>query len=64
MLNVDRTTVSNWERGEKKPSIDILIKLRSIYGLTKDEVVGLKNDNPKSDINLCSYIRSCCQIAL
>lgn len=51
ILNVDRTTVSNWERGEKQPSIDILIKLRSIYGVTLDEIVGLKIENPKNDIN-------------
>lgn len=50
-LNVDRTTVSNWERGEKQPSIDILIKLRSIYGVTLDEIVGLKNENHKNDID-------------
>lgn len=56
ILNVDRTTVSNWERGEKQPSIDILIKLRSIYGVTLDEIVGLKNDNSKSDINLDTLI--------
>lgn len=56
ILNVDRTTVSNWERGEKQPSIDILIKLRSIYGVTLDEIVGLKNDNPKLDISLDTLI--------
>jgi transcriptional regulator with XRE-family HTH domain len=54
ILNVDRTTVSNWERGEKQPGIDILIKLRSIYSVTLDEIVGFKNDHPGIDIDLAS----------
>lgn len=56
LLNVDRTTVSNWERGEKQPSLDILIRLHAIYGVTLDEIVGLKSDNPRNEVNLDSLV--------
>lgn len=41
MLGVERSTVANWERGAKQPSIDILIKLREIFGVSLDQLVGL-----------------------
>ena len=56
VLNVDRTTVSNWERGQKQPSLDILVNLCSIYGISLDEMVGLKDENNEGKINFDSLI--------
>ncbi|ACA59298.1 helix-turn-helix domain protein [Candidatus Desulforudis audaxviator MP104C] len=40
MLGVERSTVANWERGVKQPSLDTLIKLSETFGVSLDELVG------------------------
>jgi len=40
MLGVERSTVANWERGAKQPSLNILLKLREVLGVSLDELVG------------------------
>ncbi|HHV78419.1 MAG TPA: helix-turn-helix transcriptional regulator [Firmicutes bacterium] len=41
VLGVERSTVANWERGAKQPSIDVLIKLSQIFGVSLDQLVGI-----------------------
>lgn len=41
MLGVERSTVANWERGVKQPSLDTLIKLSETFGVSLDELVGI-----------------------
>lgn len=43
MVGVERSTLSNWERGAKQPSLDILVELSQLFGVSLDELVGLKN---------------------
>ncbi len=38
---VSRQTVSQWETGQTLPSIDSLIKLHEIFGVTVDEILGI-----------------------
>lgn len=38
-VGVSRQAVSNWERGEKSPDTDNLIKLASVYNVTIDEML-------------------------
>ncbi|WP_027717903.1 helix-turn-helix domain-containing protein [Desulfovirgula thermocuniculi] len=40
MLGVERSTVANWERGVKQPSLDTLLRLSEAFGVPLDELVG------------------------
>lgn len=40
MAGVERSTVANWERGAKQPSLDTLVRLSEIFGVSLDELVG------------------------
>lgn len=40
MVGVERSTVANWERGVKQPSLDTLLRLSEIFGVSLDELVG------------------------
>lgn len=54
-LGVSRQAVSKWERGEASPDTDNLIELARIYGISLDELLGLKKEEPKNgndDINV------------
>jgi transcriptional regulator with XRE-family HTH domain len=39
ILGVDRSTVSQWERGENKPRVDVLIKLASVFKCSVDALL-------------------------
>ena len=41
-LRVDQTTVSQWLRGKKKPSYDIILALYTHFGITPDELFGIE----------------------
>ncbi len=41
-LGVSRQAISKWERGEASPDTDNLIELARIYGISLDELLGLK----------------------
>lgn len=40
-LGVTKQTVSNWENDNIQPSIDMLIKLSKIFGVSTDYLLGL-----------------------
>lgn len=46
MVKVERSTVSNWECGVKQPSLNILVKLSEIYGVSLDKLVGINKTTP------------------
>ena len=49
-LGVSRQAISKWERGEASPDTDNLIELARIYGMSLDELLGLKKgEEPKDD---------------
>ena len=39
ILGVDRSTVSQWERGENKPRVDVLLKLASVFRCSVDTLL-------------------------
>ncbi|WP_297202816.1 helix-turn-helix domain-containing protein [Thermanaeromonas sp.] len=41
MVGVERSTVANWERGAKQPSLETLVKLSQLFGVSLDELVGV-----------------------
>lgn len=43
-LNITKQTVSNWENDNIQPSIEMLVRLSKILGVTTDHLLGLKTD--------------------
>ncbi len=44
MLNVSIRSVGNWERDEKPPSLDSLVEMARVFGVSTDYIVGLTDD--------------------
>lgn len=42
-LNLSKTTVSGYENNIKTPSLNVLVKLSILYGVSTDYILGLKN---------------------
>ena len=40
-LNVTKQSVSNWENGNIQPSIDMLVKIATIFSVSADYLLGL-----------------------
>ena len=49
-LNVAKQTVSNWENENIQPSIQILVRLAKLFGVTTDYLLGLE-DVPRLDVD-------------
>lgn len=49
-LNVSKQTVSNWENDNIQPSIDMLVRLAGVFGVTTDYLLGLE-DVPRLDVS-------------
>jgi transcriptional regulator with XRE-family HTH domain len=41
LINVERSTLANWERGAKQPSLNILVQYARLFGVSLDELAGL-----------------------
>ena len=48
-LQISKQTVSNWENDNIQPSIDMLVRLAKIFGVTTDYLLGL-DDVPRLSI--------------
>lgn len=48
-LCVSKQTVSNWENDNIQPSIDMLVRLAKIFGVTTDYLLGL-DDLPRLNV--------------
>lgn len=46
MAGVDRSTLANWERGAKQPSLDTVVRLSEVLGISLDELVGTAGGSP------------------
>ena len=44
-----KQTVSNWENGNIQPSIEMLVRLSRIFGVTTDYLLGLE-DTPRLNV--------------
>ena len=49
-LLVSRQTISLWEKDQTVPTIDNLIRLREIFGVSVDEILGFENIEQKDEI--------------
>lgn len=52
IMNVDRSTVRRWEKGEKIPNYDETKKLSSIYGIPLDNIFFGKQSRKKRECYL------------
>jgi len=44
ILNIDRTTISSYEKNKKMPSFDVIINISILFNVAIDYLLGLKND--------------------
>lgn len=42
-LSLSKTTISGYENNIKTPSLDVLVKLSILYGVSSDYILGLEN---------------------
>lgn len=49
-LSVSRQAVSNWENDNIQPSIDMLVRIAALFGVTTDFLLGLE-DIPRIDVS-------------
>lgn len=42
-LNIAKQTVSNWENDNIQPSIEMLMRIAKLFGVTTDYLLGLEN---------------------
>jgi len=42
-LNVSKQTVSNWENGNIQPSIEMMVRLAGVFGVSTDYLLGLES---------------------
>ena len=54
-LNVSPAVISNYEKGERTPSVEMLMALARLYHCSTDYMLGFEKDNPKSiDVSMLS----------
>ena len=54
-LNVSPAVISNYEKGERTPSVEMLMALARFYHCSTDYLLGFEKDNPKSiDVSMLS----------
>ena len=58
MLNVDRTLVSQWERGVCEPSLECLAEICRILNISSDDFLEINNNEAEEiiKINECALI--------
>lgn len=44
LLNMHKTTYTNYEQGKREPSFELIIKLAKIYNVSIDYIAGLSED--------------------
>ena len=47
LVGVQQNTISQYEKGKREPSLEVLIKLADIFGCTIDELVRGEKKNEK-----------------
>lgn len=49
IMNVDRSTIRRWEKGEKIPNFDESIRLAEVYGIPTDNIFFGKRTRKKRE---------------
>ena len=51
IVGADKSTISRWEKGEIKPTVDGLIELAEFFGITETELLHPKAENEENEGN-------------
>ena len=54
-LSVTKQTVSNWENNNIQPSIDMLVKISDLFGVSTDYLLG-RDNHPRLDVRGLSEV--------
>ena len=49
LVGADKSTVSRWEKGEYKPTVDGLMELAEIFGVTETELLHPTAENEENE---------------
>lgn len=52
LLQIKRSTYGNYENGYRKPDIEVIIKLKKIFGVSDDKIFLTDNDTKRIPINV------------
>jgi len=45
-LDLNKSAITRYESGEYKPTLDIMIKIHEVFGVSLDWLAGITNSNP------------------
>ena len=48
MLDLSQSTIASWENGSRRPDLDYLPTLASIYGVSVDDLLGLEEQEKEA----------------
>lgn len=51
-LSINRVTYTNWEKGNREPSFENLIKLSEVFNVSVDKLLGVKIENNQTAIGM------------
>ena len=54
-LQISKQTVSNWENDNIQPSVDMLVRLSRVFGVSTDYLLGLE-ETPRLDVQGLSAV--------
>ena len=55
IFNIDRSTVSKWERDDYKPNLETLTEIAKFFKVTVDELTGVKKNNDEDLEQFINY---------
>lgn len=55
LLNVDRTLVSQWERGVCEPSLECLAEIFRILNISSDDLLEINNNEAEEIVKINEY---------
>lgn len=58
LLNLKKSPLTDWKNGKSKPTLEQLIKMCEIFGMSADELLGLKCEYTEDEKNLIKYYRT------
>lgn len=61
MLNLKKSPLTDWKNGKAKPTLEQIIKICDIFGISSDELLDIKSNNilSEQEKQLLNYFRQC-----
>lgn len=58
ILNLKKSPLTDWKNGKSKPTLEQIVKICDIFGISADELLGLKCEYTEDEKNLIKYYRT------